>query len=146
MTNEISCLLSGSSLPKTPDMRYLFCLLFFASFVALPAQTNLRFDKMIYASDSLQTCPSGYIWEVQSVLNTPASLKESFGSSFLTGLSGGQSEADALMKNDLKMTQVFITKTWFYPSSFPFWVDEGTGIASGNKARLIVIAQYKIQQ
>ncbi len=116
-----------------------------AVILAAAAQQGMKFEKMVFINDSAQKCPAGHVWQVQSVLNSNASLKEGFGSSFLSGMNGGQSEADALMKNDLKKTQIMIEKAWFYPSNYPFCVDSGTVLSSGNKARYLIVASYKTE-
>ena len=83
---------------------------------------NLKFDKMIYIADSAQTCCSaGYIWEIQSILNTYEDLTKSLKEKIL--IQGG----------------------WFYPVSFPFFISSEAKISSGDKNRIIVVAQYKVE-
>jgi hypothetical protein len=104
----------------------------------------LKFDKVLGISDSIKTCPVGYVWEVQSILNHGDYLKEDFKSSFLSGLKN-ESEMTYYERYHEKKIQIWLNGQWFVPASFPFMLEAGDKVSSGHKKRFVIIAQYKIE-
>ena len=123
---------------------FLLILFFSISITAFSQVRNLKYNTLIWVSDSIRTCPKGVVWEIQSIMNTDESLKQGAEPQFIAVC---KVEADKITYNQMteKKQQIWVNGFWMFPAAFPFYVNEGTKISSGHKRRWIAIAVYTIE-
>jgi hypothetical protein len=104
----------------------------------------LRYEKMLYLTgDQVMTVPSGYVWQVQSILSTDAALQEGGAGSFMSGFKN-ESEASSIARWQMRSQSMWVDGRFYHVAGFPLNLEAGTKVSASVNGRVLVVMQLKV--